>query len=423
MTSAAAGKPGLTRAEWRVLALLVLSILINYIERGNLSVAAPALKGELGLSEYELGKLLAAFFWTYAGFQLVAVTGWVVDRFHIGWGLGIAYFLWTGATALTGVAAGFASIFLLRMVLGAAESVAYPAYSKILAGGFPEHHRGLANALIDFGSKAGPAIGTLGGGLLIARFGWRAYFIGLGLAGMLWLLPWAVWMPRDRAAQVAQALDAPSILDVLHQRRAWGTFAGLFCANYYWYFLLTWLPFYLVRERKYSMDRMATFGAMAYLAIGISAIAGGWLSDRWIAAGATPTRARKTFLVSGLLLSTIIIPVGIVHNETAAMALLMTACFVFGLWSSNHWAVSQTLAGPKAAGKWTGLQNGVGNLAGVVSPWLTGAVITWTGSFLMAFVVASAMAVAGACMYLFAIGPVEPVRWRPVPAAAPRRTL
>jgi sugar phosphate permease len=171
------------------------------------------------------------------------------------------------------------------------------------------------------------------------------------------------------------------------------------------------------------MDRMATFGALAYPAIGVSAIAGGWLSDRWIAAGATPTRARKTFLVSGLLLSTIIIPVGIVRDETAAMALLMTACFVFGLWSSNHWAVIQTLAGPKAAGKWTGLQNGVGNLAGVVSPWLTGAVITWTGSFLMAFVVASAMAVTGACMYLFAIGPVEQVRWGPVPGRTPPHVI
>ena len=249
------------------------------------------------------------------------------------------------------------------------------------------------------------------GGLLIARIGWRAYFICLGLGGMVWLVPWAVWMPRDRAAQVAQAADAPTVVELLAERRVWGTCAGLFCANYFWYFLLTWLPFYLVRERRYSMERMATFGSLAYLAIGVSSVMGGWLSDRWIASGATPTRARKTFLAAGLTLCSIIVPVGLVHDETLAMTLLMVSCFMFGMWSSNHWAVSQTLAGPKAAGKWTGLQNGVGNLAGVVSPWLTGAVVTWTGSFFMAFVVASVIAAVGACMYLFAIGPVEQVRW------------
>ena len=393
------------------MALLVVSILVNYIERGNLSVAAPAIKGELGLTEYELGKLLSAFFWTYAGCQLFAATGWLVDRFPVGWVLGLAYFLWSGATAVSGMTAGFVSLYVLRLMVGAAESVAYPAYSKILAGNFPEHHRGLANALIDVGSKVGPALCTLGGGLLIARFGWRAFFIGLGLGGMLWLLPWALWVPRDGAAQAAQAQDAPTILDVLRQRRAWGTFFALFCANYYWYFLLTWLPFYLVRERRYSMDRMALFGSLAYLAIGVSSLAGGYLSDRWIAAGATPTRARKTFLVAGLTLSTIIVPVAAIRDETIAMTLLMTACFVFGFWSSNHWAVSQTLAGPKAAGKWTGLQNGVGNLAGVVSPWVTGAVVTWTGSFFAAFAVAAAVALVAAALYLFAIGPVAQVTW------------
>jgi len=412
MTTTVAVRSRLSRAEWSVLALLVFSVFVNYADRVNLSVAAPPLKGELGLSEYELGKLLSAFFWTYAGFQLFGIAGWVVDRFHVGWVLGIAYFLWSGATAITGMVTGFTTLFALRLLLGMGEAVVYPAYSKILACNFPEHHRGLANALIDAGSKLGPALGTLAGGVLIGRYGWRAFFIAMGLGAMVWLIPWSIWRPRDAAIGSAVAREAPGLVEILGQRSAWGTFFGLFCCNYYWYFLLTWLPFYLVRERGFSMQKMALFGSLAYLTIAGAAVVGGYVSDRWIAAGGTPTRVRKTFTGGGLALASIILPVSIIRNENLAMALLLAGCYAFGTFCSNHWAITQTLAGPRAAGKWTGFENGVGNLAGVVAPWLTGALRTWTGSFYIAFVMAAAIALTGAAMYVFVIGPVAPVAWR-----------
>jgi MFS transporter, ACS family, D-galactonate transporter len=140
-------------ALWRVLVLLVLSVAINYIDRGNLSIAAPLLKDGLGISASELGVLLSAFFWTYAAFQIVS--GWLVDRFDVNWVLAGGFFLWSVATAATGLVQGFASLVVLRLLLGMGESVAYPCYSKILAGHFAEHQRGLANALIDAGASAG----------------------------------------------------------------------------------------------------------------------------------------------------------------------------------------------------------------------------------------------------------------------------
>src|SRR5579872_5787502 len=258
----------LSGALWRVLVLLVLSVFINYIDRGSLSIAAPMLQDELGLSPARLGVLLSAFFWTYASFQFVS--GWLVHRFDVNVVLAGGFLLWSVATAATGLVSGFAALLALRALLGIGESVAYPSYSRILAGRFEEHHRGLANALIDAGCRCGPALGTLFGGVLMARFGWRPFFTVLGLVSLFWLAPWSRWKPPSQTPDMIKPDQAPSVWEILRLRSAWGTFAGLFCANYFWYFLLTWLPFYLVRERHFSMDSMATLGALAYLTIAIS---------------------------------------------------------------------------------------------------------------------------------------------------------
>ncbi|MFN7997237.1 MAG: MFS transporter [Bryobacteraceae bacterium] len=415
-TTQAAARTKLSGAQWGVLSLLVLSVFINYVDRGNLSIAGPLLmaspeKGGLGLDPARLGSLLAAFFWTYALCQLFGIVGILLDRFDVCWVYAAAFLAWSAATAATGLVGSFGTLFVLRLLLGMGESAAYPSYSKIFAVHFPEHHRGLANALIDAGSKFGPALGTLLGGLLMARFGWRPFFFVLGAASLTWLIPWLKWMPRGKGSVVSHVQNAPSTLQILEQRSVWGSFAGLFCGNYFWYFLLTWLPSYMVMERHFSMDRMATMGSLAFLAIGISSGLCGWISDHWIASGATPTRVRKTFAVGGLTLSTIILPVAMVNSQTLSMTLLFLTCIFFGMWSSNHWALIQTMAGPRAAGKWTGLQNGVGNLAGVAAPALTGWVVARTGQFYWAFAVATGFVLAGAFCYMFVIGPIREVDW------------
>jgi MFS family permease len=401
--------PMLTKQERWILTLLVLSAFINYIDRANLSVGASSIQMELGLSDYQLGMLLSAFFWTYAAFQLCAIAGLLVDRFHVGWVYAAGFFLWSAATAGTGMSRTFAALFAMRLLLGAGESVAYPAYSRILAT-FPEERRGIANAVIDAGTRAGPALGTLLGGLLMARFGWRAFFLALGLGSMLWLVVWVFSMPRGwRVSSRQDHGAAPGMGAILAQRSAWFTFFGLFCGNYFWYFLVTWLPAYLQKERHFAASKMAVWGSLAFLAAALSSVTCGWLSDFWIARGGTPTRVRKTFTGAGLALSTIIIPVTAVKSDGAAMAFLLVACAFIGMWSSNNWAVTQTLAGPRAAGKWSAVQNGVGNLAGVSAPWFTGWVVGKTGHFYVAFLVAAIVALAGAAMYTIGVGPIKQV--------------
>ncbi|MBI4876153.1 MAG: MFS transporter [Acidobacteria bacterium] len=401
---------GSSSAPWRVLILLVVSVAINYIDRGSLSLAAPLLKDELGISASQLGLLLSSFFWTYATFQIVS--GWLVDRYDVNWILAGGFFLWSMATAVTGLVNGFGMLVAMRLLLGVGESVAYPCYSKILASRFAEHQRGLSNALIDAGTKFGPALGTLAGGVLMARFGWRPVFVVLGLGSLLWLAPWVKWMPRGEDVAESGSRAAPGLLEILRLRPAWATFAGHFCGNYFFYFLLTWLPFYLVRERHLSMDSMAGVGAAAYLVTAAATTAAGWLADRAIVAGRTPTRVRKTCTVAGLGCATVILAVTVVSDTTLSMVLLMLACASYGVYASSHWAITQTVAGPQAAGRWTGLQNFISNLAGVVAPALTGLVVEKTGHFFWAFAASAAVALAGAGIYLFLLGPVEGVKWR-----------
>jgi ACS family D-galactonate transporter-like MFS transporter len=392
----------------RVAALLGFSIFINYIDRGTLSIAAPLVKDDLSLSATQLGILLSAFFYTYAPFQIVS--GWLVDRFDVNWLIALGVFLWSAATVGTGFAHGFLFLMLMRLLLGVGESVSYPSYSKIIAKHFSELNRGRANSAIAAGYACGPAFGTLLGGLLIAHVGWRLVFVVLGLASALWLLPWSQWMPRG--AGLSHSTPRPAgFWEILSKRSAWGTFAGLFSFNYLLYFLITWLPFYLIHERHFSIQTMSIVGGVAFFAAAVSATISGWVSDRWIAAGATATRVRKTFTGGGPVIASSVVFVSVISDPKLAVAILFIACASFGLCSSNLWAMTQTLAGPETAGRWTGLQNFVGNLAGVIAPTMTGFVVDRTGHFFWAFAITSGVTLLGAVSWIFLVGPVEQVPW------------
>ena len=375
-------------------------------------MAATDIQQQLGLTNTQVGSLQSAFFATYAFSQFTFLAGWFAGRFAVGWVLAIGFFLWSGATALTGIATGFTMIFALRLMLGIGESISYPCYSRILACEYPEHHRGFANALIDAGTKTGPALGILIGGLLVSGIGWRPFFFVLGGGCLLWLIPWLAWMPRGSATAAREdGRGIPTIPEILSQRSAWFTAFGLFCGNYYWYFLITWLPAYLEKERHFPKTKMAIFGWLPFLAIAISCVISGWISDRLIEQGHSPTKVRKGFAGAGLALSTIIIPVAVVDDANSAMALLILACLSFGIYTSNLFAITQTLAGPRAAGKWTSFQNGFGNFAGVLAPWLTGRVVDETGSFYVAFLVAAGFALFGSMNFVLGVGPIRQVTW------------
>ncbi len=398
-----------SRTTNRVIALLALSVLINYIDRGNLSIAASLLKDELGLSASQLGILLSSFFWTYSLF--LPLSGWLVDRFEVKWVMALGFFLWSAATAATGGLHTFAALLAARLILGMGESVAYPCNGKFLAQYVPEVGRGFANALIAAGVGCGPALGTFFGGMLMAQYGWRPFFIALGILSMAWLIPWLAWMPRGGSNFSPVEEGSAGLLKLLTERSMWGTCGGLFGANYVLYFEITWLPFYLVRERHLSLGTMAKIAGVGYLCYSAGALVFGWISDRWIAAGGTPTVVRKTFAGAGAGGAGLLLLGCALVGPRVAVILLLLAFAAGGMCGSNIWAITQTLAGPRMAGRWTGLQNFLGNLAGVIAPAVTGFVIDYTGHFLAAFVIMAIIGLLAALSYIFVIGPVKEIAW------------
>ena len=396
-------------ARWGIVCLLLLSVCINYIDRGSLSVAAPILSGEFSLSPRKLGYLLSAFFWSYTAFQLV--TGWLVDRHDVKWVYAGGFLLWSLAMAATGFAASFTALFVARLALGIGESVFLPSASRIVVRLFPAERRGLPNALVDVGTKIGPGLSTLLGGLLIGRYGWRALFIGVGLASLLWLLPWIYSVPGQPAQRNGHRPFGPGMGEILSRRETWGTSLAMFALGYVWIFLLTWLPSYLVRERNYSLDQMAIYGSLPFWGMAAASLTGGWASDRWISRGASPTRVRKSFAVTGLVVCALLmLPAALLPDPWLSLGFLIASCVSLGIYTSNVWAITQTLAGEEAAGKWTGIQNFIGNLGGV-SPAIAGWIVEQTRSFFLAFMVAAVILVLGAACCLFLVPRVEPISW------------
>jgi len=319
--------------------------------------------------------------------------------------------VWTFATAATGLTGSFGTLVAVRLLLGMGESVAYPSYSKILAMHYAEGPRGLVVSLIDIGGKCGPALGILVSGIAMARFGWRPVFVVLGLGGLLWLPCWVIWMPRKAKGAAHTADERPSFLEILRHPAAWTTFMGLFFSNYFWYFQLTWLPSYLVQERHFSMTKMAVVGMLPYLLCAASTAVAGVLSFRALGRGVSVTRVSKTCLVGGLGFSTLVVAVPLVADVRVAVGILVLTSISYGVYTSSAWAITQTIAGPLAAGRWTGMQNFIGNLAGIAAPALTGFIVQATGNFFWAFAAAAACALAGAFAYLLGIGRIESALW------------
>jgi MFS family permease len=411
MTAAATTAQAPARAVFGfgIVWLLALAIFINYVDRGNLATAAPLIENELHLSHTRMGVLLSSFFWTYAPSMILV--GLLQERIGAYRAMALGLAIWSIATVLSGLATGFAMLIGLRLVLGMGESVAFPCSSKLLARNLPQSRLGAANGLIGMGLAFGPAFGTYFGGMLMHQVGWRWMFIGFGLVSSLWLIPWILAtrrLPHD-AAPKGEA--APSYLAVLKRRDLWGVSIGHFCMNYAFYVVITWLPTYLVKARGFTVPQMAELSGLIYLVYGASALSAGWLADRAIGLGLSVNVVRKacgliTSFASagGLLLCAI-------GDERVTIAGLFIAAVGFGFGTSSIYSIGQTLAGPRAGGKWMSVQNALANIPGIIAPIVTGWLVDVSGSFAPAFAVSSAIAILGSIAFVFVIKKVAPLEW------------
>lgn len=395
----------------RIVFLLAIGIFINALDRGNFSTAAPLIKGDLNLTNGQIGLLISAFFWAYVPGH--AVSGWLVERFSAYRVLALGLAVWSLATILTGFAGGFASLLVLRVVLGLSESCAFPASSKLLAMYIPADRLASANAWNGVGLMLGNGVGIFVGGLLMATLGWPALFFIFGGMSLLWLIPWLrVKQPEPlEHHEPVSAATTPSFAEMLSKREMWGAMIGHFAGNYSYFLVLSWLPLFLVRQHGFSIVTMAWLGGAVYLIGSVTGVIGARFSDKLIRGGANVGLVRRrTIEISGIV-ALFCMLLCAMNNPRLAVVGLLVYGVTNGLGYFSLFSIGQTLAGPRAAGKWIGLQNGFGGVAGIVSPIITGYSIDATGDYRAAFLIAAAIAVVGLLSWMLIVRKVEPIKW------------
>jgi len=395
-------------AQNALVLLLSAVLFINYVDRGNLATAAPLIQAELHLSNTQLGFLLSAFFYTYVA--AMTPVSWLGERYGAHRILGAGVAIWSVATLLTGFAGGFVALLLLRLMLGFGESAAFPCSSKLIAVAIAPPGIGTANGWMAFAYLMGPSIGTIGGGVLMSHFGWRPVFMLFG--ALLWLWPWsrvtvATLPPRGAPSDAGK----PTFTRILRERGLWGASLGHFSSNYNFYFILAWLPEYLVSVRGFSMQVMAGVAGVAYLINAISALVSGWAIDRWVRAGGSISRTYKGVMALSHVISIAAMAGMVLLPVRGSVACLFAYEVVLGLASPGVFAIPQIMAGPTAAGRWVGVQNTCGNVAGILAPLLTGVLVDATGSFASAFALAALVNVLGVVGWVLILPRIAPLRW------------
>lgn len=399
----------MSRESRKLVALLTLAVTINYIDRGNIATAAPLMQRDLGLSESQLGLLFSAFYWGYV--PCMPATGSLAKRYGTRIVLASGLVVWSLSTAATAFASTFSALLILRVVLGIGESVTFPCASNLFASCLPRQKLGVANGIMSFGYLLGPGIGTLVGGYLMSVLGWQPVFVVLGIGSLGWLLLWRKVDSKGIEWRDGSS-TSPPLKEILEKRALWGACLGHFSANYAYYFILSWLPFYLVKSRGFSYTSMASVAAWAYLVNAASAFGMGWLSDQCLRAGLSSTTVYKT-IMGVAHVATLLCLVGMISfNQSGSVACLFAFEAISGSSYPALFAIPQILAGAPAAGRWVGIQNAAGNVAGLVAPALTGFLVERTGRFESAFLIAAGIGALGFLGWVVMIARVEPIQWR-----------
>lgn len=401
--------------RWTIIGLLFVASMINYFDRATISMALPLLSAEFKLGPQDKGILLSAFFWSYALMQIPM--GWLADRVNLRWLYAGAFAVWSIAQGLMGLAETMTMLITLRILLGIGESIYLPGGSKITSILFTPKERGLPAGIFDFGTRTGLVLEGLIVPWCLYQYGWRRTFLIVGFSGLLWLIPWIMATPRrlqgqgdEKSAEGARPA-APATMDqirtALKSRNLLGICLGFFCFDYYWYLLVTWLPTYLIDVRHFTFMKAGFFSSLPFFVFGVSEPIGGWIADRLISKGWDETRTRKTIVTAAFATGLLLIPAAIVSSPGAAVALIIGGSLV-GLATGNLLVILQSCAPHADIGLWTGIENFVGNLAGVLAPLATGFLISWTGSYFPGFALAAVVLVAGLIAYWFIVGELKP---------------
>ena len=381
------------------LGLLFAAGVINFFDRASLSVANNTIRAEMHLSATEMGWLLSAFSLAYGIAQLPLVE--LISRFGTRSVLGAGLGLWSAAQALTSFVRGLPSFLLLRVLLGAGESPFYPCGVQIVRDWFSERARGRATGLMSSSQTFTLAIAPPVLALLILRIGWRAMFLGLGVAGLLVTIAWfAVF--REPATQPAsgEPVQRTPWSRFLRSRTVWGMMLGWGGINYTVWLYLAWIPGYLQTARQLSLARTGLLAAIPFLAGALGMLSSGLVADGFRQRGVALTRIHLTNLVAGMIVSAMsTFAVSRCSSTAGAVAGISFAIFFIHFAGTSGWGYAQVIGGPRHAASLGALQNFASFLIASAAPVLTGWLLDRTRSFTLALTLCSAVTLLGALSY------------------------
>jgi MFS family permease len=380
-----------------VLLIICMMYLILYVDRVNISTAAPLIKAELNLSNTQLGLVFSAFAYPYALFQLIG--GYFGDKFGARMTLFVCGLIVCAATAATGAVGGFASLLAARLALGIGEGATFPTATRAMAAWVPEPNWGFAQGITHSSARIGNALTPPLIALLVSWVSWRGAFVALALLSLIWVVVW-LWYFRDVPTSPPIPAEEFATLPVRGRddaarrppvpwfklfRRMLPVTAVDFCYGWTLWLFLSWIPSFFVQNYHQDLMHSAFLSAGVFLAGVVGDTLGGVVSDSILHRTGDRTAARRNVIVAGMLGGLLfLIPVMLVHDVSVAAASLAAAFFCVELVVAPIWAVPMDIA-PKYSGSASGMMNFGFGLAGIISPSVFGFLIDKTGSWTLPF--------------------------------------
>jgi ACS family glucarate transporter-like MFS transporter len=430
-----------TRVRWLIILVLFVITTINYADRATFSIAGQSASKELGLDPVAMGYILSAFAWAYVLGQIPG--GALLDRFGSKKIYTAALLLWSGFTLLQGFAglwsglAAAVALFVMRFMVGLAESPSFPANARIVAAWFPGPERGTASAIFNSAQYFSLVAFAPLMGWLAHSFGWRSVFIVMGGVGIVAAAFFVKFIHspvdhpainkaefdyieaggglvrmEDKNTANGAAFTWGNVKQVLGSRMLLGVYLGQYCINVLTYFFVTWFPIYLVKERGLSIMQAGFTAALPALCGFAGGILGGMISDGLLKRTGNLDIARKTPLLLGMVLATSIILCNFVEQEWLVIVIMAGAFFGKGV-ASLGWAVVADTSPKEMAGVTGGIFNTFGNVAGIVTPIVIGYIVKGTGSFDGALIFVGAHCVICIAAYFLIVGKIRRLELKP----------
>jgi ACS family hexuronate transporter-like MFS transporter len=378
--------------RWWIAGLLFFSTVINYVDRQTLSVLAPVLGRDLGISDVQYANILTAFLAAYT--VMYVGSGVVVDRFGTRASLSLFMVWWSLANMAHAFARGVWSLGALRFLLGMGESGNFMAAFKAVSEWYPAKERALVHGIIQSGAAIGAILAPPVITSINARYGWQPAFLITGSLGFVWLVFWLLlYHPPEKHPRITdeeRALvvgDTPAAVakvtirwrDVLSHPQAWGLLLGRFLSDPVWWFYLFWLPKYLVEHRGFSMAEMGMLAWLPYLAADLGAIFGGWASGRLIARGKTVIPARLAVMLPFALVMPVSLAINQVSSRGLTLGLICLVTFAHMAWKTNQNTLTNDVFPKPVIGTVSGLLAFGTGLGGTLFTWMTGYIVAWFG--------------------------------------------